>query len=98
MPQKNPMKVACSYDFYVKINFCLYFTHKITIFQFSRACSHYDVIVRSYINGWYLFWYQWKGDVHSYNTLVVNYMIFSNDNPEGALQTSLENMFGILKE
>ena len=27
-----------------------------TISQFSRACSHYDVIVRSYINGWYLFW------------------------------------------
>ena len=31
----------------------------------------YDIIVRSYINGWYLFWYQWKEDVHSY-TLVVN--------------------------
>ena len=33
--------------FYVKINF----THRITISQFLRACSHYDVIVRSCING-----------------------------------------------
>ena len=43
-----------------KINFCLYSTHKMTIFQFSRACSHFDVIVTSYIDGLYLFWYQWK--------------------------------------
>ena len=41
------------------------------ISQFSRARSHYDVIVTSYINGLYLFWYQWKEDVHTY-TLVVN--------------------------
>ena len=55
-----------------------------TISQFSRACSHYDIIVRSYINGRYLFWYRWKEDVHTY-TLVVNlgYMIFSIDNPWG---------------
>ena len=30
-------------------SFSLYFTHKITISQFSRICSHYDVIVTSYI-------------------------------------------------
>ena len=36
--------------FYVKINFCLKFSHKMKIFQLSRACSHYDVIVRSHIN------------------------------------------------
>ena len=42
-----------------------------TISQYSRACPHYAIIVRSYINGWYLFWYQWKEYVHSY-TLVVN--------------------------
>ena len=41
------------------------------ISQFLWARSHYDVIVTSYINGWYLFWYQWKEDVHTY-TLVVN--------------------------
>ena len=40
------------------------------ISQFSRACSHYDVIMRSYIYWWHLFWYQWKEDVHTY-TLVV---------------------------
>ena len=51
------------------------------ISQFSWARSHYDVIVTSYINGLYLFWYQWKEDVHTY-TLVVNYT-FSIDNPEG---------------
>ena len=34
-----------------------------------RGRAHSDVIV--YINGWYLFWYQWKEDVHTY-TLVVN--------------------------
>ena len=30
------------------------------ISQCSWACSHYDVIVTSYINGWYICWYQWK--------------------------------------
>ena len=48
-----------------------------TISQFSTDCSYYDVIVNhnvivmSHINGWYLFWYQWKDDIHSY-TLIVN--------------------------
>ena len=65
------MKIICFYDFLRKNQFCLYFTHKVTIFQFSRACLHYDVIARSYINGWKLFWYQWKEDVHTH-TLVVN--------------------------
>ena len=60
------MKIACFYDFCLQINLCLYFTHKKTISQFTRACSHYDVIVRSYINGRYLFWYQWKEDVNTY--------------------------------
>ena len=41
--------------FYVKIHSCLYFTSKMIISQFSRACSHYDVIVRPYVNGWYSF-------------------------------------------
>ena len=40
----------------VKINFCLYFNHKMTISQFSWARSHYDSMVTLYINGWYLFW------------------------------------------
>ena len=67
--QKIPWKLHVFTIFYIKINFCLYFTHKMAISQFSWARSHYDVIVMSYMNGWYLFWYQWKEDVH---TLVVN--------------------------
>ena len=60
------------------------------ISQYSWARSHYDVIVTSYINGYYLFWYQWKEDVHTY-TLVVNlgYMTFSIDNPRGVATTPL---------
>ena len=116
--QKIPWKLHVFTIFYVKINFCLYFTHKMTIShfadrvhvrlwplstgshflccepliemitvqslwhiiirnnfwakawtsiqwllvtsqhsvrEFSRVCSHYDVIVRSYLNGWHLF-------------------------------------------
>ena len=64
------------------------------ISQFSWARSHYDLIVTSYINGWYLFWYQWKEDVHTY-TLVVKvkgYMTFSIDNPEGVATTPLRKI------
>ena len=38
------MQIACFYDFYAKIHFCLYFTHKMTISQILKASSHYDVI------------------------------------------------------
>ena len=66
------MTIACFYYFQDENKFCLiYYTRNYNISQFSRACSHYDVIVRSYIIGWYLLWYQWKEDVQSY-TLVVN--------------------------
>ena len=36
--------------FCAEIIFCLYFTHKMQISQFSRPCSHYDIMVTSYIN------------------------------------------------
>ena len=49
--QKKTWKWHVFTIFYVKINFCLYFTHKMAISQFSWARSHYDVIVTSYING-----------------------------------------------
>ena len=49
--QKIPWKSHVFTIFYAKINFCLYFTHKMAISQFSWARSHYDVIVTSYING-----------------------------------------------
>ena len=66
--------------------------------NFGQGCSNplsQDLIVTSYINGWYLFWYQWK-DVRTY-TLVVNlgYMTFSIDNLEGGCNNPpSENMFG----
>ena len=60
------MKITFFTIFNLKINFSLYFTHKMINSQFSRAYSHYDIMVRSYINGWVLFWYQWKEDVHTY--------------------------------
>ena len=67
------------------------------ISQFSRSCSLYDIIVTSYINELYLFWYQWKEDIHSY-TLVVNlglYMTFNIDNPRGCSNNpTSENLFG----
>ena len=63
------MKIACFYDFLRKNQFLPIFYAQNS--QFSWAHSHYDLIVTSYINGWYLFWYQWKEDVHTY-TLVVN--------------------------
>ena len=59
------------YDFLHKNQFLPIFYAYMAISQFLWARSHYDVIVTSYINGWYLFWYQWKEDVHTY-TLVVN--------------------------
>ena len=60
--------------FHVFINFQdqvlhIFYTHKenFSICE-ARACVHYDVIVTSYINGWYLFWYQWKEDIHHVHT------------------------------
>ena len=41
------------------------------MFEIFRSRLHYDVIVTSYAGGWYLFWYQWKEDTHSY-TVVAN--------------------------
>ena len=79
------MEIGCFYGFVSKKHFCLYFIHKTTISQFSRACSHYDVIVRSYINGWNLFWYQRKKDARTYTlelTLGLYHLQYF-DNPEG---------------
>ena len=70
------MKIACFYDFLRKKLFLPIFYAQMAISQFLWARSHYDVIVTSYINGWYLFWYQWKEDVHTY-TLVVNLGLYA---------------------
>ena len=65
------MKIACFYDFLRKNQFLPIFYTQNDHFSIFVGSSHYDVIVKSYINGWYLFWYQWKEDVHTY-TLEVN--------------------------
>ena len=65
------MEIACFYDFLHKNQFLPIFYAQNGHFSILWARSHYDVIVTSYINGWYLFWYQWKEDVHTY-TLVAN--------------------------
>ena len=44
--------------------FSYIYIHWMTICQFFRAFSYYDM--RSYISSWYLFWYQLKEDVHTY--------------------------------
>ena len=77
--------------FYTKINFYLYFTCKMAISRFSRACSLYNVIVTSYNNGWYLFWYQWKEDIHIY-TLVRVIMTLPVDNQGGCRKLCLGKM------
>ena len=90
--------VVCSVFtfFYVEINFCLRFMHKMAISQFLWARSHYDVIVTSYIIGWHLFWYQWKEDVHTY-TLVVKLGLYDLQywwSGGGLQQPPWENMLG----
>ena len=55
--------------FQPKNTFCLFFVY---IFKILRSCLHYDVIMTSYdADGWYLFWYQWKKETHSF-TVVAN--------------------------
>ena len=59
------MKIACFLRFLRKNQFLpIFYTQ-------NGHFSHYDVIVTSYINGWYLFWYQWKEDVHTYTLVVI---------------------------
>ena len=68
-----------------------------TISQFSRACLLYNVIVTSYMNGWFLFWYRWKKYLHTYK-MGVNLGLndLHIDNPEGGCNNPppSENMLG----
>ena len=52
------MKIACLYDFLRKNQFLPIFYTQNGHFPILWVRSHYDVIVTSFINGWYLFWYQ----------------------------------------
>ena len=58
--EKNSMKFAC---------FCDFFSQK------SIFVLHYDVIVKSYTDKWYLFWYHCKEETHSC-TLAANIRVY----------------------
>ena len=66
------MKITCFYDFLRKNPFLrIFYTQNdyFSIFEGVLTLWHHSE-VKSYINGWYLFWYHWE-DVHTF-TLVVN--------------------------
>ena len=70
--QKILRKSHVSKIFFAKKWFLLIFTYTIFIAsKFLRARWLYDVTVNSYEIQWYLFWYQWIEEVHTY-TLVAN--------------------------
>ena len=48
-----------------------FFVYIFNMFKILRSCLHYDVRVTSNVDGWYLFWYQWKEETYSY-TVVAN--------------------------
>ena len=56
---ENSVKIAC---FYVAYSLCIFSICS----NFLRSRSHYDVKVTLYADGWYLFWYRWKEETHSY--------------------------------
>ena len=71
---KNCIKNECFYDFYVKINIL----HTKWQFLNFRGRAHImTFIVRSYINGWYLFRYRWKEDQYL-STGIFMSIFFSN--------------------
>ena len=57
--------------FFSQNRFCLFFVFIFNMLKILRLRLHYDTIVTSYADGWYLFWYQWKEETHSY-TVVAN--------------------------
>ena len=56
---------------HVSTIFCPIFTYIFNASTFPRVRLLYDVTVTSYEVQWYLFWYQWIEEVHTY-TLVAN--------------------------
>ena len=54
-----------------KNRFLLIFMYIFNTSKFARARWFYDAIVTSYEFQWYLFWYQWIEEFHTY-TLVAN--------------------------
>ena len=65
-------------------------------FSIFEGVINYDVIVTSYINGWYLFWHHWKEDDHTV-TLVVNLGLYDLQDwysGGGCNNPPSENIFG----
>ena len=50
------------------------------MFKILKIHLHYDVIVTSHEDGWYLFWYEWKEETHYDNYTSVQH-------PEGVATT-----------
>ena len=73
--KKKTWKLDVLIIFLCKNKFLPIFHTQNEISQFSRVCSHYDIMGTSYINGEYLFWYQWKEDIHR---LVVNLGLYDH--------------------
>ena len=72
-------KIQKKLHIFMILRFCLYSTHNDN-FQFSGACSHYDIIT-----SWYLSWYRWKEENINIGTLqqIWSYVTFAIDNPGG---------------
>ena len=59
------------------------------MFKLLRSLLHYDVIVTSYGNGWYLFWYQWKTErIIVIHFIQIGYRTFIIENPCGVATPS----------
>ena len=55
-----------------KIDFCQFFVYRyiFIMFKILRLHLHYDIIVTSCADGWYLFGYQWKEEIHIHVLLI----------------------------
>ena len=73
-------------------SFFAYILHIKCQFLNFRRRAHF---MTSYINEWYLFWYEWQEDIHSYTT-IANLGLYDLpiDNCGGTTTSPLENMIG----
>ena len=61
--EKKKMKIAFFFTIcYVKVIFSIFYTQNYH-FSINEGVLTSWVLVKANINGWYLFWYQWKEDV-----------------------------------
>ena len=81
---KKLVNIACFYDLLAKNYFWPIILCTFKIFPNFHVPAN---IMTSYEDGWYLFWYQWKEEPHSY-TLVANTRVFCNENLEEGVATT----------